>query len=104
MYINICICKLGLGFLPAIPEDTVPRSLEGYYLLVIYFLSLVIFFCTYAFLAGLYGNIWYRFVIYISKHHHHQGSIENNSGKGSLEKVEKTGIYIYVYMFKYMYT
>jgi hypothetical protein len=31
-----------------------------YYLLVIYFLLLLMSFCTYAFLAGLYGNIWYR--------------------------------------------
>jgi hypothetical protein len=30
-------------------------------LLVIYFLLLLTFFCTYAFLAGLYGNTWYRF-------------------------------------------
>jgi hypothetical protein len=32
-----------------------------YYSLVINLLSLLIFFLTYAFLADLYGNIWYRF-------------------------------------------
>jgi hypothetical protein len=46
------------------------------YLSAIHFLTLLIFFRAYAFLAGLYGNIWYRFltpsfVIYIRKHHHH---------------------------------
>jgi hypothetical protein len=30
-------------------------------LLVIYFFILLIFFCNYTFLAGLYGNVWCRF-------------------------------------------
>jgi cytochrome P450 family 4 len=52
-------------------------SCEGYYLLVIYIFLLLIFFCTYALLADLYGKIWCRFfltssfLICISKHHHH---------------------------------
>jgi hypothetical protein len=44
-----------------------PKSKHGVHMgpgevqvLVIYFLLLVLF-CTYAFLAGLYGNIWCRF-------------------------------------------
>jgi Ca2+/Na+ antiporter len=41
------------------------------------FLLVLIYFCTYAFLAGLHENIWYRFllkalfVIYVRKHHHY---------------------------------
>jgi hypothetical protein len=37
------------------------QGLIRYYLLVIYYLLLLKFFCTYAFLAGPYGNIWYTF-------------------------------------------
>jgi hypothetical protein len=41
-----------------------------------WFLIVIAIFCIYAFLAGLYANIWCRllspsFVICISKHHHH---------------------------------
>jgi hypothetical protein len=39
------------------PNPSGLKVLLRYYLLVIYFLSLI-FFCTYAFLAGLFGNIW----------------------------------------------
>jgi hypothetical protein len=64
-----------------------------YYLLVIYFLLLLTFFCTYTFLAGLYGNICVdfltpSFVIYISKHQYHHRDIRRNSLTSSTHTAE----------------
>jgi hypothetical protein len=51
------------------------------------FLIIIDIFCAHAFLAGLYGNMWYRFltpsfVLYISKHHH-QGLPWTGAGRSS---------------------
>jgi hypothetical protein len=73
-------------FPPLYPRRFVPRfrgfsgtrSMGGILFFIGHlFLIIIEIFFTYAFLASLYGNIWYRFltpslVIYISKHHHHQ--------------------------------
>jgi hypothetical protein len=50
-----------------------------YYLLVFFFIDI---FCSYAFLAGLYGIEFLTpsFVIYISKHYHHHHMLGQLAG------------------------
>jgi hypothetical protein len=57
-----------------------------------------VFFVLLPFLAGLYGNIYYRFltpsfVIYISKHHHHHHHEGlNKSDRERVESLYRDGV------------
>jgi hypothetical protein len=71
-------------------------------LVVIYFLLLLIFFCSCTFLAGIYGNIWCRFfnsiIIMIYCHHyyhklHHCYDDLFNARSGEMENKEGLPIY-----------
>jgi hypothetical protein len=69
-----------------------------------YFLLLLIGLCIYAFLAGLYGNIWYRFlhsfVISISKHYHRQYAAQ----KAWLSLYNNCSLSIYIHIYIWVLT
>jgi hypothetical protein len=101
------------------------RNFDSAFLLFIgqLFLLLLIFFWTYAFLADPYGKIidflTPSFVIYISKHHHHQvtgllnhhifeindieESLPVNPIACGLFQIEVIYIYMYIYICIYIY-